>query len=208
MWHDTTLYDLTWYDPKCTCAVSPALPRYEGNWVNDKKHGHGEEHYNDGGRFSGSHSLAMSSKISMTIAWHCIPLHFCFSGRLVLRLVLGYRFQMVSRIKAWTTNRSSFVSVLFRKVVGICLPWNSLTLTFMKVLFSLKCYTLGQILTGTWLSFLSVFIFQSMTRRAMRRLHWFWRGFHPHSSYPSLSIISDLFLACKPNCIPLNQPSR
>ncbi len=147
MWHDTILYDLTWYDPNG--AVSPALPRYEGNWVNDKKHGHGEEHYNDGGRFSGSHSLAMSSKISMTIAWHCIPLHFCFSGRLVLRLVLWYGFQMVSRIKAWTTNRSSFVSVLFHKVVGICLPWNSLTLTFMKVLFSLKCYILGCLDSGT-----------------------------------------------------------
>ena len=30
------------------------LVRYEGEWVNDQKHGHGEEHYADGGRFSGS----------------------------------------------------------------------------------------------------------------------------------------------------------
>ena len=27
--------------------------RYEGEWLNDQKHGHGEEHYTDGGRFSG-----------------------------------------------------------------------------------------------------------------------------------------------------------
>lgn len=34
-----------------------SCPRYEGEWLNDQKHGHGEEHYVDGGRFSGS-SLA------------------------------------------------------------------------------------------------------------------------------------------------------
>ena len=35
-------------------------PRYEGEWLNDLKHGHGEEHFADGGRFSGCASFDIS----------------------------------------------------------------------------------------------------------------------------------------------------
>lgn len=170
----TIRYCMTWHDmiqlSKCTYAVFTST-RYEGDWLNDKKHGHGEEHYNDGGRFSGSHSLAMSIEISK--AWAAIGTWIWVSD-----MFPGLR-------PGSQTDHPLYPS--FHKVVWICLPeihWHPLSWNF---LFRLKCYILGCVDSGTIsdrdLAVFSFCVF-SMTRYALITL--ILEGLSPRLKLPEL----------------------
>ena len=142
---------------------------------------------------------------------HCMALRTTFFSFFTKAWAASGTFIRVSAgFQNWGVDNKQIILCIrpFHKVVGICLPWNSLTLTFMKPLFWLKCYILECVGGGTDSEGLDLLFFLCFQWCATCWLHWFWRGFHSDSSYPSLSIISDLFLACKPDCIPLSQPSR